>query len=368
MSRMGRHGMDDTGAGMGSVTASVTSEVALPVVAWIALAVVLVGMALIWPRPRIGFSLVAVGLLGYQAAGGWAPAMFLPAALAALGLVRQITLARAWPWLFAIPLVSWSSSWTDPWLGLTDPGTLTRITVVTFWVLTPALVDALLLNARRAREASRDDELRRVAYAERLRVARDIHDVVGHALSMISLQSAVALRVIDADPAQARTSLEAIRSASREALAEVRETLGVFRSEGEDTPLAPTPNLAALDRLFADTAAGGVRITADPVPDDTGIGPSTQAVAYRVIQESITNAVRHAPGSSIHVGMQRTGRRLTLLVSDDAPTEGPVVDGGGLTGMRERVSTLGGTVSTTASANGFLVTASLPIDAERGMP
>src|SRR5690606_7160795 len=115
--------------------------------------------------------------------------------------------------------------------------------------------------ARREHHAStervRAEELRRAAYEERLRLARDIHDVVGHSLSMISLQSGVALHLLDRDPGQARTSLEAIRSGSRDALAELRRTLGVFRASASSDLLAPAPGLEALPGLVEGATAAG---------------------------------------------------------------------------------------------------------------
>ncbi|MFV0452827.1 MAG: sensor histidine kinase, partial [Propioniciclava sp.] len=180
---------------------------------------VLVGLVLLGFRPRIGYALAVAGLLGYSALGGAGPAMILPTAILAASLLMRTGLARGWPWLLAVPVVVWSTSWDDPLLGLGAADTWNRITVVSLWVLAPALILTVVRMRRHAAEQARREELRQAAQDERLRVARDIHDVVGHSLSMISLQSGVALRVLETDPAQARMSLEAIRSASKDALA-----------------------------------------------------------------------------------------------------------------------------------------------------
>ena len=325
--------------------------------------IVLAGLVVLRTRPRIGFTTVTVGLIGFGAAGGSAIGIIAPAAFAAAGLVRARGLAAASRWLPLLILAGWADWWDAPLFGLDDWQLYWSLVTGAVWVLLPAVVVALTQGRRESAARARADERRQVAAEERLRVARDIHDVVGHSLSMISLQSAVALRVMDADPEQARTSLTAIRTSSRQALAELRETLGIFRA-GEDI-LAPTPDLTAIGGLVENVRAGGVQVRFTGIPDAAGVGAGVQTAAYRVVQEGLTNAVRHAPGRGVEVEVRRNDRTLWVRVTDEGTPTAHLTEGGGLRGMRERVESLGGTLSAAPTASGFVVEAMLPISGEQ---
>lgn len=329
------------------------------VIAAIALSVLVAGR---WPRAAAVVALAASAV--YLAMGGRAVAVVPALAIVLVGVVAQLGVARAWPWVAALVPVYLAAHWDTHWLGLVDPATWESLASALMWTLVPALVAQLVLTRRAASARLRAEELRQAAADERLRVARDIHDVVGHSLSMISLQSGVALRVLDADPGQARASLEAIRGSSKDALAELRHTLGVFR---DGAPLAPTPGLAAIPGLVERTRAGGIRVDAD-LPGTDGVPAATQAVAYRVIQEALTNAMRHAPGAPVRVGVRRDSDTLVVRVADAGPPGATVVEGSGLRGMRERVAALGGTLSVTAGAGGVTVEAVLPVLADEQGP
>lgn len=349
---------------------------ALTVPAALAIAGVLAGLLLLVWRPRWGFGITLAAMIAYGAAGGPSLALVVPGIFASVGLVRRVPLSRAWPWFLGLPLALWSGWWDAPALGLTDWQLGWALASATTWMLAPTALVALGMARRRTVRAEQEEAVRRAAYEERLRVVRDIHDIVGHSLSMISLQSAVALRVLDADPAQARTSLEAIRSSSKESLAELRAALGVFREEdsmppagqpdpsvareASGAPLAPTPTLASLGALVDEVRAGGVDVALAPVPAAAGISAAAKAAAYRIVQESLTNAVRHAPGRRVRVALTRHPDALGVRIADDGRPAGDVVEGGGLTGMRQRAEALGGSLSAGPTAEGFVVEGWLP--------
>ncbi|AQP48365.1 hypothetical protein BW730_13495 [Tessaracoccus aquimaris] len=317
--------------------------------AWVGVALSAGGVAA--RRTLVGYLVAVAGLAIYLVSGGAPVGAVFVAVIASIGFFRVHELRSRWPW--ALLLI--------PAFAAGAPFDLRHwFTVVTMlaWTLLPVGVALAVHNRHAERAQRRRDELERVAHAERLRLARDIHDVVGHSLSLITLQSGVALKVLDDDPAQARESLEAIRATSKDALAEVRRTLGVFRED--DAPLAPTPDLGAIAALVDQVRATGVPVELRLDEGRDPVAPSVQAVAHRIVQESLTNALRHAPGARIAVTVAQREESLAVRVHSDRAVTGPIVLGGGLTGMRERVDALGGTLLLDAGADGFTVDALLP--------
>ncbi|MFI2486489.1 sensor histidine kinase [Promicromonospora kroppenstedtii] len=202
--------------------------------------------------------------------------------------------------------------------------------------------------------------------AERLRIARDLHDVVGHNLSVIALHSGVAAEAVGRDDDAARGALEHVRQATSGTLHELRSTVRVLRAPvGDAASPAPT-GLAGVEALAASARATGlaVDVTLD-VPDGVLDG-AIDAAAYRIAQESLTNALRHAGASRVTVSARVDGRRLAIRVSDDGRGAGPApVPGSGISGMRERAAVLGGTLTTgNAPGGGFVVAADLPLRLE----
>ncbi|WP_232547272.1 sensor histidine kinase [Propioniciclava soli] len=319
--------------------------------------IIVAGLLVARVRPRLGYGLTLLGMVAHGLAGGDAPALVLPGMFVAVGLVHHLPPRRLWLWLLALPVALWSPAWNQAWLGLTDLRVVWSVVTTTTLTLVPAAFAALRMARLRAAAAARAGELQRAAHEERLRVVHDIHDIVGHSLSMISLQSAVALRVLDTDPAQARLSLEAIRGSSRDALAELRAALDVFRTA--DAVLTPAPTLDTIASLVADVRAGGVRVELDPVPDASGLTAAVQTVAHRVVQESLTNAIRHAPGSAVRVTLTRGAGALRVTVANDRAA-GAITEGGGLSGMRSRVEAVGGRLAVTPGPDRFCLTATLP--------
>ncbi|UKA51046.1 sensor histidine kinase [Arthrobacter sp. FW305-123] len=220
-----------------------------------------------------------------------------------------------------------------------------------------------LAEYRRRREEAQKAE--RDEY--RLTLARDIHDVVAHSLSMINVQASVALHVGADDPEKLRPALEAIKAASKESLTEVRQLLGVLR---EDVPLAPAarPSLARIPELAKNTELSGLRVTLEDHSTHQAVGPAQQEAAYRIIQEALTNVGRHSGARSAVVRVVQTAGALAVTIDDDGAGMGGALPGNGLTGMRERAVALGGRLTLHELEPGLRVEATLPIQHEGTRP
>jgi signal transduction histidine kinase len=211
---------------------------------------------------------------------------------------------------------------------------------------------------------------RRGVTEERLRIARELHDVIAHSMSVITVQAAFGALVIDAQPTQARAALEAVESAGRQTLDELRALLGVLRAAdpdgvAEQAELAPSPALADLDRLITQTCRAGVRVQLRSAPPQL-LPPGLELTAYRIVQEALTNVVRHAGAATASVLIEQRDDQLIVEIIDDGGAA--VVAGGppghGLIGMRERVFAYGGTLhAAPAAEGGFRVQASIPLRA-----
>jgi signal transduction histidine kinase len=222
-------------------------------------------------------------------------------------------------------------------------------------------------------ERARAELARRAVAEERLRLARELHDVVAHSISVIAVQSGVGAHVAATQPEEAAKALAAIEVTSRAALTELRRLLGVLRQEGEPQgSLAPVPGLADLDGLLAEVAKAGLgvrlRVEGTPSPLPAGLDLS----AYRIVQEALTNVVKHAGPARAQVTIGYRDQDVTVEVIDDgrgvtAPTgDGRAKVGHGLIGMRERVQVFGGDLETGPRAGGgFRVAARLPLAADQ---
>lgn len=222
-------------------------------------------------------------------------------------------------------------------------------------------------RARRARmEALREEAARERQTAEqreRVRIARELHDVLGHSLSQISVQAGVGLHLFDRDPEQARAALAHVKETSKQALDEVRAVLGVLR-EGE-TPLTPGFGLAELPRLVHGAAGGALQTVLDDRLGGDLPDRATQLAAYRIVQEALTNVVRHSGASRARVTLERSHDALRIGVVDDGrgTTESEVAASGGrgVLGMQERAALLGGRVDVRRRTEGGTeVAATLP--------
>ncbi len=223
---------------------------------------------------------------------------------------------------------------------------------------------AVLLRSERARV----DAARGHAVAEeRLRIAGDLHDLVGHGLSAIAVQSSTARVALDAgDERTAHTALTAVESTSRTAMREMRQLLGVLphgTGDGPDADAAP-PGLADIATLVDNVRAGGVAVTADVSPVTEQVPVALQLCAYRVVQEALTNAVKHAPGAIVTVRVSSAEGRLHVVVDSCGGTRAPreaASAGFGLAGIRTRVEAAGGQSRIGATADGWRVDARLPL-------
>jgi signal transduction histidine kinase len=224
---------------------------------------------------------------------------------------------------------------------------------------------ALLRERLEFAERTREQEAQRRAEQERMRIARDLHDVVAHTLTTINVQAATAAELLDRDPGHARGALETIEDASRDAIDELRAILGVLRDgHAGEAPLAPAPGVETIPELVKASSEGGV----DVQLDITGQRPerlpdAVSLAAFRIVQESLTNARRHAAGAPVRVSLAFESGRLAIAVENGA---GAVANGNGsnpgvgIVGMSERASSVGGTLRAAPLAGGFRVDAELP--------
>lgn len=226
-----------------------------------------------------------------------------------------------------------------------------------------AYIAAVELRAADA-ERTREDEARRRVEEERLRIARELHDVTAHSLSIIALQAGAAEKAVHRDPESAISALGTIRVMSKNSLDELRAMLGVLRGADEDAPLSPAGRLERLPELVATVEQSGVQVTLD-MPEDLGEIPAyADLSAYRIVQEAMTNVVRHAHATHVSVVVRQEPQELVIEVADDGrgTTAQAVAEGHGIAGMRERVAALGGTFEAGVSAGGgFRVAARLPL-------
>ncbi|MCP3818703.1 sensor histidine kinase [Streptomyces sp. A3M-1-3] len=212
---------------------------------------------------------------------------------------------------------------------------------------------------RAEREAA---EKRRVG-EERLRIARELHDVLAHSISVINVQAGVGLALLDTDPEQARTALTTIKSASKEALGEVRQVLDTLRTPG-DAPRAPAPGLDRLPELVEQAAGAGLTVDVETYGEPTAVPPGADLAAFRIVQEALTNVVRHSGSRTAKVRIGWAPDGLELRVDDEGPATGGDAggSGNGLVGMRERAAAPGGTIEAGPRRDGgFRVLARLPL-------
>ncbi|MGW5768074.1 sensor histidine kinase [Streptomyces longwoodensis] len=230
-----------------------------------------------------------------------------------------------------------------------------------------AVVQAMRERAERA-ERTREEEARRRVAEERLRIARDLHDVVAHHIALVNVQAGVAAHVMDKRPDQAKEALAHVREASRSALNELRATVGLLRQSGDpEAPTEPAPGLDRLDELAGTFRSAGLRVEVARADQGTTLPAAVGLAAYRIIQEALTNVQKHAgPEARAEVSVVRVGPNVEITVLDDGRADDPPdpVSGGGhgLLGMRERVTALRGTLTTGPRyGGGFRVHAILPV-------
>ena len=340
-----------------------------------AVAALVLALALRRTAPRTAYLGVMAATAAFLLAGGPYGLVLLGPALAVQTLMTQLPPRQLLPLLLLVPVGLSARFWSQPYGGLDNGLLYLAVVLGTAAVLLPGLV-ALVWSAQR--DAERQDllaERRRQAYEERLQIAREVHDVVGHSLAVINMQAGVALHVLQKRPDQLAPSLEAIRSTSKTALSELGSTLATLRGEeparlDPTGPDAPPAGLVGLDTLVAALQAAGRTVRySRPAGDELALPVTVQHAALRIAQEGLTNVVRHAaPDTSITLTIARQGPVLVVEVIDDgAAPPAAFVPGSGITGMRERARAVGGTVAAGPSpAGGFAVRAELPLDGRGG--
>lgn len=317
-----------------------------PLAAWAASALSIIGTSVVLsrsiPSAYIPASLVVYGLCLYAVTVRCKPRIVVATAVATVlgAAVIDLRTAAAAVFLTAIPLL----------LG--------------------AVVRVRRSNERMLSEQERRHSGERALLEERQRIARELHDVVAHHMSVIAIQAEAAPYKTPAPPAELVESFGEIRASALTGLAELRRVLGVLRTERQDT--APRPSLAGLDALLDSARNGGVRITATVSGDPVTLPEGVDLSAYRILQEALSNAMRHAPGSHVAVRLDYRRDCLELDIRNDAGTRAGGHGGGGggsghgIVGMRERVAMLGGSLRAGPTEDGgFLVSAILPVSTDR---
>jgi signal transduction histidine kinase len=227
-----------------------------------------------------------------------------------------------------------------------------------------AYIEEIKDRAARA-EASREEELRRRLDAERLRIARELHDVVAHSIATINVQAGVAAHVIDKQPEHAAAALTTIKYASKEALRELRNILGILRGPDEDESRAPAPGLAQLDVLVSTSRDAGLAVDVKVTGQRHTLPATVDLAAYRIVQESLTNILRHAGPAKASVRLGYSAEQLEIEISDNGRGAPRHERGGhGIAGMHERAAAFGGDLDAGPQAEGgFRVCARIPLEA-----
>ena len=263
----------------------------------------------------------------------------------------------------------------------TDIETLSVLVVIAAWFVGDSVrvrrtyVAGLAEQAAQRQRESEERAQRSVA-EERLQIAGELHDVVAHSLSVIAVQSGVGRHVIDSQPAEAKKALAAVEATSRSALDELRRMLGVLRrDDGQPAALAPAPGVDALDPLMQQVRMAGYTVDLDIRSTAVaGLAPGVEQSIYRIIQEALTNVVKHAGPARVHVEISDVDDALVIEVNDDGRglsrpvTEWSGIEGGGahhgIVGMRERVALYDGSLSAgPRPEGGFRVSARFPLEA-----
>jgi signal transduction histidine kinase len=296
----------------------------------------------------------------------------LPAWLVLIAaFVNAVLFRERWVAIAALFIGYVVSVW-PPWL-IGSPGhTPAAVALGLLAGLITLLSAAELYRARSQRmlaiRRSREEEARRRASDERLAIARDLHDVVAHNISVINVQAKTALHLMDRQPERAREALTAIHEVSKQALGELRSVLGVLRTDETGAPLAPSPGLDHLGELVGHARSAGIAVTVVSEGPARTLPVDVDVAAYRIVQEALTNTVRHSGGCSASVRVSYPEDALVIEVTDDGAVVGSRGadgfsggGGNGLAGMSERARALGGTLDAGSQpGGGFRVLARLP--------
>ena len=333
---------------------------------WVDLLAVSVGTLPLALRRRAPFwvSLAIFGSIGARALVG-EPLELYPPAIA--GLVATYTVASYAPLRDAVLAAAFAAlslslavvngSGTD---AAPDPLAST-VLYGSVWLV--GRVVGVRNERAQALHADRDRHAAEAVVEERARIAREMHDAVSHSLAAIVMQASGAQNIIDRDPERARASLASIEATGRRGLVEMRKMLGLLGDADPDAALAPQPGLDRLDELVDSVRGGGLRVELAVEGERRPVPGSVDVSAYRIVQEALTNVIKHAHARSVQVLVRYEPAEVTVQVTDDGsgPQAGGDGAGRGLAGMRERVQLLGGTLETGGTTAGFRVSARLPL-------
>lgn len=308
--------------------------------------------------------------------GAWPWPWSVPAMIAFIVFVLVITTLHGWRlgrWPWAIGNLG---SLVAP-LVITDAApAATANLIVTASISTAVLLIGVLLAGRirlneqltRERELTASEQSRRMIVEERTRIARELHDVLAHSMSVIQVQASTARYRIPQLSTEAAAEFDDIAASARTSLGEMRRLLGVLRTEEQTPELAPQQNIDDIPALVDSVRRAGVQVGLAITGSPASAGPGVQIAAYRIVQEALSNAVRHAPGAPVAVSLDGRADAVSIRVSNGAPTRPATPTPGaghGVRGIRERVALLGGTVTLARTPEGgWTVTAELPTTAE----
>ncbi|ASU86116.1 sensor histidine kinase [Nocardiopsis gilva YIM 90087] len=347
-------------------------------------------------RPRIGFAAATLGSTAFIALGpGYGPIVLGPAVL--LFTLASRLPPRRWVWWTPLLIPVFLAGQLDrPYLGLLSLDTLVRLVPAVAVATAIAAIGVVFRSRWVSSRLQREEEVRRSVYEERLRIAQEVHDVVGHSLSVINMQAGVALHVLNKRPDQIQPSLEAIRQTSKDALEELRGTLAVFRDpqdvrehgapvgDAEDagetdqrpghTPSSgqgrePLPGLDRLDDLVVGIATAGRTVNVRTEGTPAALPAAVDHAAYRIVQEALTNVVRHAGQADATVLIRYGPTEVAVEITDNGSggSTGDPGTGSGIAGMRERARAVGGRLTAgPRPEGGFAARAELPLGTGRG--
>jgi len=313
-------------------------------------AVAVAGLVAALRVPRAGALLTSLAVTMFVLLEVHDGPIYLTLAAAAFLMAARVELRRWVPPAYAGVALVWAALIVRG----AEHSNLIQLLAVAGVITAGGAVGTLVRNRRiQARE-----RVRTAAAEEQLRMARDLHDGVGHGLAVIAMQAGVGLHVLDKDPAGARAALEAIRDSARESLDALRVELSNLT--GEPAARGPRYGLADLAELVDRVRAAGLHVTVSGSPGP--VPAPVDATAYAVVQEALTNVLRHAGATSTSVGLTRAEGRLSVAVVDDGGGGAVQDEGMGLSGMRQRVEALGGSLTAgPRAAGGFEVHAELPL-------
>ncbi|GAA1531470.1 histidine kinase [Dactylosporangium maewongense] len=256
-----------------------------------------------------------------------------------------------------------------------DGTVLLRVIGPALWLLLPlsmgsrsrlrrAYLDAVHARAEHA-ERTREEEARLRVTEERMRIARDLHDVVAHHMAVANAQAGTAAHLLDGDPALTRKLLADLQVTTSSVMLDLRHTVGVLRQAGDADPLEPTPGLARLPELLEVCGSAGLAVDLSVEGEPRPLPPGADLTAYRIIQEALTNATKYAAPATACVRLRYTGGTLTITVANATRTGGTAADGAGfgIVGMRERAHAIGGDLRVSDGGGGFEVVTTLPLRA-----